>query len=126
MASTSAKEQQPAPKPKIELAKSSVNDEGDECNRTFIFNNEDHTLGNSLKHIISKYPEVEFCSYNTPHPLEDLILFHIQTRRNAHVTAADMLRRGLMELEYVFRHLQLKFEEAIEEEKDSRTVNISI
>lgn len=32
-----------------------------DCSKTFVFENEGHTLGNVLKTIIGRYPEVEFC-----------------------------------------------------------------
>uniref|UniRef100_F1L850 DNA-directed RNA polymerases I and III subunit RPAC2 n=1 Tax=Ascaris suum TaxID=6253 RepID=F1L850_ASCSU len=45
----------------------------DPTNLTVILHEEDHTIGNSLKHILCKMAEVEFCGYNVPHPLEDKI-----------------------------------------------------
>ncbi|ETE66824.1 DNA-directed RNA polymerases I and III subunit RPAC2, partial [Ophiophagus hannah] len=47
---------------------------------TFVLNNEDHTLGNSLRYMIMKNPEVEFCGYSITHPSESKINFRIQTR----------------------------------------------
>ncbi|KAG8144480.1 putative DNA-directed RNA polymerases I and III subunit RPAC2-like protein [Naja naja] len=47
---------------------------------TFVLNNEDHTLGNSLRYMIMKNPEVEFCGYSITHPSERKINFRIQTR----------------------------------------------
>ena len=35
---------------------------------TFKFINEDHTLGNSLRFMISERSDVEFCGYTIPHP----------------------------------------------------------
>uniref|UniRef100_A0A915KX98 DNA-directed RNA polymerase I subunit D n=1 Tax=Romanomermis culicivorax TaxID=13658 RepID=A0A915KX98_ROMCU len=79
----------------------------DETCVSFLFKEEDHTLGNALKHIINKYPEVDFCGYNIPHPLDDTMLFHIQTRGRP---AVDMLKKGLEDLEFVFDQIQQKFE----------------
>ena len=39
---------------------------------TFVLHEEDHTLGNSLRYMIMKNPEVEFCGYATTHPSEKL------------------------------------------------------
>ncbi|VDO94067.1 unnamed protein product [Soboliphyme baturini] len=73
---------------------------------SYIFHGEDHTLGNALKHMISHYPEVEFCGYNVPNPLEDQILFRIQTRG---IPADVILRRGLNDLDRLFGSIEEKF-----------------
>ncbi|VEN61534.1 unnamed protein product [Callosobruchus maculatus] len=46
--------------------------------KTFVFNDEGHTLGNALRCIISSYPDVEFCGYTIPHPAENKMHFRIQ------------------------------------------------
>lgn len=46
---------------------------------TFIFGNEDHTLGNSLRHILIQRPETEFCGYSVPHPYEPKMNIRLQT-----------------------------------------------
>ena len=46
---------------------------------TFVLHEEDHTLGNSLRYMIMKNPEVEFCGYTTTHPSESKINLRIQT-----------------------------------------------
>merc|ERR1711916_392293 len=38
-------------------------DDGDETCLTVVFINEDHTLGNMLRYILSKQPQVEFVGY---------------------------------------------------------------
>ncbi|CAM9563380.1 unnamed protein product [Scytosiphon promiscuus] len=35
---------------------------------TFIFGDEDHTLGNALRHVLMENKEVDFCGYSVPHP----------------------------------------------------------
>lgn len=35
---------------------------------TYVFNNEDHTLGNLLRTILSGHSNVEFVGYSIPHP----------------------------------------------------------
>lgn len=77
---------------KIELIAGQGQDE--HC-RTFVINEEDHTLGNALKHIISQNPAVEFCGYTMPHPMERKIHVRIQSRD---VTALDILKESLKEL----------------------------
>ena len=53
-------------------------DSGDTC-RTFIFHQENHTLGNSLRHMLLMNPRVVFCGYTIPHPAEDQMHLRIQT-----------------------------------------------
>ena len=45
-------------------------EEGDLANATFVFRDEDHTLGNLLRDTIIKSKHVEFCAYSVPHPNE--------------------------------------------------------
>jgi len=77
---------------------------------TAIFHEEDHTLGNALKHLICMMPNVEFCGYNIPHPLEDKILFRIQTT-NKDVPAGSVLLKGLRDLEKIFGTIGKRFTE---------------
>lgn len=46
---------------------------------TFQIDDEDHTLGNALRYIIMKNPEVELCGYSIPHPAEAKMNLRIQT-----------------------------------------------
>ncbi|KAH8362049.1 hypothetical protein KR200_005573, partial [Drosophila serrata] len=89
---------------------------GDEKNgegsRTFVFFNEGHTLGNALKTIIARYPEVDFCGYTIPHPTEQKLHFRIQARRER---AVDILKRGLEDLEALCDHTMVTFENEMKE-----------
>ncbi|KAI9491278.1 DNA-directed RNA polymerase [Zychaea mexicana] len=60
---------------------------------TFSFKEEDHTLGNSLRHMINKNPEVDFCGYSIPHPSEAKMHMRVQTTNKT--TAVDALTTGL-------------------------------
>lgn len=80
---------------------------------TAVLHEEDHTIGNALKHIICQMPGVEFCGYNIPHPLEDKILVRIQTKKG--VAAGDCLCQGLTDLMQIFGEIQRKFTAAHEE-----------
>ncbi|ESZ95016.1 hypothetical protein SBOR_4636 [Sclerotinia borealis F-4128] len=62
---------------------------------SFEFKKEDHTLGNALRYIIMKNPDVEFCGYSIPHPSEELMNVRIQTYT---LSAEDALRKGLDDL----------------------------
>lgn len=43
---------------------------------TIIVDNEDHTLGNIISYGMQNHSAVQFCGYNTPHPLNKQIKFH--------------------------------------------------
>uniref|UniRef100_A0A670Y2N6 DNA-directed RNA polymerases I and III subunit RPAC2 n=1 Tax=Pseudonaja textilis TaxID=8673 RepID=A0A670Y2N6_PSETE len=75
---------------------------------TFVLNNEDHTLGNSLRYMIMKNPEVEFCGYSITHPSESKINFRIQTRGG--LPAIDVFQKGLEDLMGVCQHILNTFE----------------
>uniref|UniRef100_A0A2M3ZJV0 DNA-directed RNA polymerases I and III subunit RPAC2 n=1 Tax=Anopheles braziliensis TaxID=58242 RepID=A0A2M3ZJV0_9DIPT len=86
-------------------------DEQSESSRTFVFEDEGHTLGNVLKTIICKYPDVNFCGYTVPHPAENKMHFRIQATKS--VRAIDVLLRGLQDLERLCDHMMETFEEAV-------------
>lgn len=87
---------------------------GDESNghgcRTFVITDEGHTLGNALKSIIGRYPEVDFCGYTIPHPAENAMHFRIQSNRNK---AIDILKRGLEDLDKLCDHTIEVFDKEI-------------
>ncbi|KAI0128797.1 DNA-directed RNA polymerase [Xylariales sp. AK1849] len=64
---------------------------------SFEFLDEGHTLGNALRYIIMKNPDVEFCAYAIPHPSEAKMNIRIQTYDTT--TAAKALAKGLQDLE---------------------------
>ena len=63
---------------------------------TFIFNKEDHTLGNMLRHAVLAQPGVLFCGYKVPHPLEPRVLVKIQT--DGSLTPAEVLQQACTKL----------------------------
>lgn len=91
-----------------------------EKSRTFVFLEEGHTLGNALRFIISQYSDVEFCGYTVPHPAEAKMHFRIQTKKGR---AADILKRGLEDLEKVCDHTLETFNEAYKEYKHSTNLS---
>lgn len=100
-----------------------------DSSKTFVFENEGHTLGNVLKSIIGRYPEVEFCGYTVPHPAESTMHLRIQVSKNSrasddpsqNVKAIDVLVRGLKDLVTVCDHTEIKFNDAIQSfEKSSK------
>ncbi|KAH7827405.1 putative DNA-directed RNA polymerases I and III 16 kDa polypeptide [Monocercomonoides exilis] len=87
-----------------------VQDE-DPKNATFIFMNEDHTLGNSLRYILSKHPSVSFVGYSVPHPYEPKMHLRLQTNGPP---AKDVLLEGAKQLKMLATHLKSQY---VEEEK---------
>ncbi|TPX51799.1 DNA-directed RNA polymerase [Synchytrium endobioticum] len=89
--------------PKISLLQS----DNDGSTATFVILQEDHTLGNPLRHIILKNPAVEFCAYTVPHPSEAKI--HIRIQTDGSRTATQALDKGLNDLIAVTEHIQQLF-----------------
>lgn len=73
---------------------------------------EDHTLGNALRYIIMKNPEVEFCGYSIPHPSENKLNIRIQTYGN--ITAVEALHQGLDNLSELCTTIEETFTEKCE------------
>lgn len=73
---------------------------------------EDHTLGNALRYIIMKNPEVEFCGYSIPHPSENKLNIRIQTYGN--ITAMEALHQGMDNLSELCTHVEVAFTEKVE------------
>ncbi|KAL6704610.1 RNA polymerase subunit AC19 [Coniothyrium glycines] len=63
---------------------------------SFQIDGEDHTLGNALRYIIMKNPDVEFCGYSIPHPSEAKMNLRIQTYDG--VSVYTVLEKGLDDL----------------------------
>ncbi|EGV63942.1 RNA polymerase subunit AC19 [Yamadazyma tenuis] len=72
---------------------------------------EDHTLGNSLRYVIMKNPEVEFVGYSIPHPSENKLNIRIQTYGS--ITAVEALHLGLENLSQLCGVIETKFMEAL-------------
>ncbi len=56
-----------------------VDSGGDPSQATFVLHNEDHTIGNTLRYILNKTPEVSFVGYSVPHPSEPKMNIRLQT-----------------------------------------------
>ncbi|KAK9455533.1 hypothetical protein V1511DRAFT_498029 [Dipodascopsis uninucleata] len=73
---------------------------------------EDHTLGNALRYIIMKNPQVEFCGYSIPHPSEAAMNLRIQTY--GEITAIEALEKGLDDLVDLCDHVENEFKKSVE------------
>ncbi|GAM20361.1 hypothetical protein SAMD00019534_035360, partial [Acytostelium subglobosum LB1] len=80
---------------------------------TFIFVDEDHTLGNSLHYVLMKNPKVDFSGYSIPHPSDNKLNLRIQTKGN--VTAQEALEMGLKDIKDISNHILDTFNQAIDE-----------
>mmetsp|Transcript_9094 Transcript_9094/g.22109 ORF Transcript_9094/g.22109 Transcript_9094/m.22109 type:complete len:140 (-) Transcript_9094:1709-2128(-) len=97
--------------------KFSVIGTGPESNRTFAIGNEDHTLGNALRHILIQNSKVEFAGYSVPHPSEPIV--HIRVQTHEPTTAVQALQESCETLydqcEYVLQQLEAKLPEVAED-----------
>ncbi|ESL09192.1 DNA-directed RNA polymerase I/III subunit [Trypanosoma rangeli SC58] len=64
-----------------------------ESSVTIAFSHEDHTLGNSLRHVLMQNLEVTSAGYSIPHPLEAKMLLHVQSTGYAVEVVAEGLER---------------------------------
>lgn len=94
----------------IELIRQDEGVSEDKRCATFAIKNEDHTLGNALRHIIMQNPDVDFCGYSIPHPSEAKIHIRIQSRGPPPV---DILRKGLDDLKSTMEIILQKFNQAV-------------
>mmetsp|Transcript_15272 Transcript_15272/g.22382 ORF Transcript_15272/g.22382 Transcript_15272/m.22382 type:complete len:161 (+) Transcript_15272:69-551(+) len=49
--------------------------------RTFAIGDEDHTLGNSLRHVLIQNSKIAFAGYSVPHPSEPVVHIRVQTAK---------------------------------------------
>lgn len=74
-----------------------------------IFLYEDHTLGNSLRHVLMQNPNVITAGYNVPHPLEPKMMLQVSTKGYA----PDVVAEGLEELAVLCENLAGNFNGAV-------------
>lgn len=48
-------------------------------NRTFVIGDEDHTIGNALRHVLTQDESVGYTGYSVPHPSEPYVHIRVQT-----------------------------------------------
>jgi len=86
---------------------------------SFQFEGEDHTLGNALRYVIMKNPQVEFCAYTIPHPSEPKMNLRIQTYDSTDVF--EVLEKGLDDLKDLCDVVMEKFTAAKAEFEMNKT-----
>ena len=65
---------------------------GPPSSRTFAIGNEDHTIGNALRHVLIQNAKVGFAGYSVPHPADPIV--HIRVQANEPTTAIDALKES--------------------------------
>ena len=60
---------------------------GPPTSRTIVLGDEDHTLGNALRHVLMNDPRVNFAGYCVPHPSEPVVHIRVQTNPDAKKTS---------------------------------------
>ncbi|KAM3137471.1 hypothetical protein pb186bvf_010444 [Paramecium bursaria] len=93
-------EEENAPLQNKPIVKKMVVDNTDPHNGTFVFTDEDHTLGNSLRFILSNHPEIDFIGYSLPHPSDNKMNVRVQTKEE---TKEKVMNDGLKTLEQIFQ-----------------------
>ncbi|XP_064614499.1 DNA-directed RNA polymerases I and III subunit RPAC2-like [Liolophura sinensis] len=88
-------------KRKLEVAQTTESSDDERC-RTFVLHKEDHTLGNALRFMLIKNPDVDFCGYSVPHPSEEKINLRIQTKEKP---ATEVLKEALTSLNQLCEHV---------------------
>lgn len=98
----------------------------DQTNDTFVLHKHDHTLGNSLRHMILKDPRTEFCGYSVIHPTEDNIHLRIQSKPGSG-SSVQILKTGLENLKSVSQFVAMEYEDALEafREKSQKETQMS-
>lgn len=99
--------------PKVEI------NGADETCLTFILRDEDHTLGNALRYVLMKNPDVLFCGYSIPHPSENVMNIRVET---AGKPAAELFQKALIDLKSMAHHLQTTFSSAREAYSDTSDI----
>lgn len=78
----------------------------DETCLTFVFHNEDHTLGNALRYVLIRNPDVKFCGYSIPHPSETIMNLRLETFGKP---ASDIFQDAVRNLRSIAEHLRGTF-----------------
>jgi len=98
-------------KPRVErLPRSNPHDQ---TNDTFVIHKHDHTLGNSLRHMILKDPRTEFCGYSIIHPTEDNIHVRIQSKPEKG-SSVEILKTGLENLKTAAQFVGMEYDDALQ------------
>mmetsp|Transcript_15607 Transcript_15607/g.34099 ORF Transcript_15607/g.34099 Transcript_15607/m.34099 type:complete len:151 (-) Transcript_15607:316-768(-) len=97
---------------------------GPEHSRTFSLGNEDHTIGNSLRHVLMQSDRVGFAGYSVPHPSEPVVQIRVQTSgrpgENEPPPAIDALKEACETLADQCAHIAQMLEDKLPIVKQDR------
>ena len=101
-----------------------VRGSGPPTSRTFCIGDEDHTLGNSLRHVLIRNSSVGFAGYSVPHPSEPVVQIRVQAvppkAGEPAPTAAETLRVACQTLSDQCDIVLERLEELLPEAKEDR------
>jgi DNA-directed RNA polymerase I and III subunit RPAC2 len=83
--------------------------------KTFTLKDEDHTMGNTIRYMLNKNPQVSLAGYSVPHPMETSVNVRVQT--TGEVTATAAMRDALLDIISVCDHVHDTFGDAVDEFK---------
>ena len=86
-----------------------------DTSKTFVFVDEDHTLGNSLRYVVMRDPCTTFCGYTVPHPSENNMHLRVQTNGK---TAEQALVDGANTLDKMCNSILDSFDAALKRAND--------
>jgi len=92
--------------------------EPSELDRTFIFEDEGHTLGSILTYVLESFPETDFCAYSIRHPSENKI--YVRLKVKAGNSVEDIFKRGIQELNEMLNHVKKTFQKAVSTFEDTK------
>lgn len=82
----------------------------DETSLTFVLRGEDHTMGNALRYILMKNPDVLFCGYSIPHPSEDIMNIRVETTGKP---AVELFQKAVRDLRAMAEHMKVSFHDDV-------------
>jgi DNA-directed RNA polymerase I and III subunit RPAC2 len=84
-----------------------------EQSKSYSLLDEDHTLGNALRHVMMQDPNTEFCGYTIPHPSEPIL--HIRLQTNDTTTSDKTLVAGAKTLKNMCDHILTEYNRAVKD-----------
>jgi DNA-directed RNA polymerase I and III subunit RPAC2 len=91
---------------------------GPPTSRTFAIGNEDHTIGNAIRHVMLQNSKVEFAGYSVPHPSEPIV--HVRVQTHEPTTAIQALQESCETLHKQCDFVLSKIEAELPEIKEDR------
>lgn len=100
---------------------------GPPTSRTFVIGDEDHTLGNALRHVLINDGRVDFAGYCVPHPSEPVVHVRVQTAaaggeegNSNNITAVEAVKEACETLEKQCDFVLEELEKALPEVREDR------